>query len=45
LSEILKYSEEELVEQLQNRNQQAFSYLYDNYAAALKWYYLPAGGR
>jgi RNA polymerase sigma-70 factor, ECF subfamily len=35
LPEILKYSEEELVEQLQNRNQQAFSYLYDNYAAAL----------
>lgn len=30
-----KYTEEELVLQLQNRNQQAFSYLYDNYAAAL----------
>ena len=30
-----KYSEEELVLQLQSRNQQAFSYLYDNYAAAL----------
>jgi len=35
LQEIIKYSEEELVLQLQNRNQQAFSYLYDNYAAAL----------
>jgi len=35
LAEIIKYSEEELVLQLQNRNQQAFSYLYDNYAAAL----------
>jgi RNA polymerase sigma-70 factor, ECF subfamily len=35
LQEITKYSEEELVLQLQNRNQQAFSYLYDNYAAAL----------
>jgi RNA polymerase sigma-70 factor (ECF subfamily) len=31
----IKYSEEELVVQLQNRNQQAFAYLYDNYAAAL----------
>ena len=35
MQEIIKYSEEELVLQLQNRNQQAFSYLYDNYAAAL----------
>lgn len=30
-----KYSEEDLVEQLNSRNQQAFSYLYDNYAGAL----------
>jgi RNA polymerase sigma factor (sigma-70 family) len=30
-----KYSEEELVALLRNRDQQAFSYLYDNYAAAL----------
>jgi RNA polymerase sigma-70 factor, ECF subfamily len=30
-----KYSEEELVVQLQNRSQTAFSYLYDNYAGAL----------
>ncbi len=35
LQEIKKYSEEELVAQLQGRNQQAFAYLYDNYAAAL----------
>lgn len=35
MSAIIKYSEEELVVQLQARNQQAFSYLYDNYAAAL----------
>jgi RNA polymerase sigma-70 factor (ECF subfamily) len=35
LQEVKKYSEEELVQELQNRNQQAFSYLYDNYAAAL----------
>ena len=35
LSEIIKYSEEELVALLQNRDQKAFSYLYDNYAAAL----------
>jgi RNA polymerase sigma factor (sigma-70 family) len=35
LQELKKYSEEELVQELQNRNQQAFSYLYDNYAAAL----------
>ena len=35
MSNSIKYSEEELVAQLQSRNQQAFSYLYDNYAAAL----------
>ncbi len=35
MQDTIKYSEEELVLQLQNRNQQAFSYLYDNYAAAL----------
>ncbi len=31
----LKYSEEELVQMLRNKDQQAFSYLYDNYAAIL----------
>lgn len=30
-----KYTEEELVLLLQNKDQQAFSYLYDNYSAAL----------
>jgi RNA polymerase sigma factor (sigma-70 family) len=35
LFEVKKYSEEELVAALQGRNQQAFSYLYDNYAGAL----------
>ena len=35
LSDTLKYSEEELVMLLQSRDQQAFSYLYDNYSAAL----------
>jgi RNA polymerase sigma factor (sigma-70 family) len=35
LQAIIKYSEEELVLLLQSRNQQAFSYLYDNYAGAL----------
>jgi RNA polymerase sigma-70 factor, ECF subfamily len=35
LPELKKYSEEELVMLLQSRDQQAFSYLYDNYAAAL----------
>jgi RNA polymerase sigma-70 factor, ECF subfamily len=35
LSSSQKYSEEELVLQLQGRNQQAFSYLYDNYSGAL----------
>lgn len=35
MPELLKYSEEELVSRLQDRDQQAFSYLYDNYSAAL----------
>lgn len=35
MSSLQKYTEEELVPLLQNRNQQAFSYLYDNYAGAL----------
>lgn len=35
MSSSIKYSEEELVLQLQHRNQQAFSYLYDNYCGAL----------
>ena len=35
LPEIVKYNEEELVTRLQSRDQQAFSYLYDNYSAAL----------
>ena len=35
MSAIIKYSEEELVMQLQSRSQQAFAYLYDNYGAAL----------
>ncbi len=35
LSGNIRYTEEELVELLRNRDQQAFSYLYDNYAAAL----------
>ncbi len=35
MPETRKYSEDELVLQLQNRDQQAFSYLYDNYSAAL----------
>ncbi len=35
MSESIKYSEEELVVLLQNKDQKAFSYLYDNYAAAL----------
>jgi RNA polymerase sigma-70 factor, ECF subfamily len=35
LADTLKYSEEELVLMLQSQDQQAFSYLYDNYAAAL----------
>jgi RNA polymerase sigma factor (sigma-70 family) len=32
---VKKYSEEELILSLQQRDQQAFSYLYDNYAPAL----------
>jgi len=35
LPDTIKYSEEELVLRLRNQDQQAFSYLYDNYAAAL----------
>jgi RNA polymerase sigma factor (sigma-70 family) len=35
LNSKLTYSETELVAQLQERNEQAFSYLYDNYSAAL----------
>jgi RNA polymerase sigma-70 factor, ECF subfamily len=35
LPELKKYSEEELVMLLQSKDQQAFSYLYDNYSAAL----------
>ncbi len=31
----IKYTEDELLVQLQQKDQQAFSYLYDNYAAAL----------
>ena len=31
----IKYNEEELVQLLQQKDQQAFSYLYDNYAPAL----------
>jgi hypothetical protein len=32
---IIKYTEEELVFLLRQKDQQAFSYLYDNYCAAL----------
>lgn len=35
MPDTLKYSEQELVVLLQNQDQQAFSYLYDNYSAAL----------
>ena len=35
MPDTIKYSEEELVLRLRNQDQQAFSYLYDNYAAAL----------
>ena len=35
MPDTIKYSEEELVLRLQNQDQQAFGYLYDNYAAAL----------
>jgi RNA polymerase sigma factor (sigma-70 family) len=35
LPEVKKYSEDELIPLLTNRDQSAFSYLYDNYSAAL----------
>lgn len=35
MADVKKYSEEELVVLLQNKDQQAFAYLYDNYSAAL----------
>lgn len=35
MQEVKKYSEEELIYLLKNRDQAAFSYLYDNYSAAL----------
>jgi RNA polymerase sigma factor (sigma-70 family) len=35
LQEIKKYSEEELISLLKNRDQKAFAYLYDNYSGAL----------
>lgn len=35
MPDTIKYTEEELVMRLQNQDQQAFGYLYDNYAAAL----------
>ena len=35
MQEVKKYSEEELIYLLKNKDQSAFSYLYDNYAAAL----------
>jgi RNA polymerase sigma factor (sigma-70 family) len=35
LQEVKKYSEEELIHLLKNRDQTAFAYLYDNYSAAL----------
>ncbi|MFN8244000.1 MAG: sigma-70 family RNA polymerase sigma factor [Ferruginibacter sp.] len=35
VSPAIKYSEDELVQLLKNQDRQAFSYLYDNYAAAL----------
>jgi RNA polymerase sigma factor (sigma-70 family) len=35
LQENVKYSEEELVNLLKSKNEHAFSYLYDNYSAAL----------
>ncbi len=35
MSELKKYSESELVSLLRNRDKQAFSYLYDNYAESL----------
>ncbi len=35
MTEIIKYSEEDLVELLRSGNQSAFAYLYDNYSGAL----------
>ncbi|HPH86646.1 MAG TPA: sigma-70 family RNA polymerase sigma factor, partial [Ferruginibacter sp.] len=35
MGEEIKYSEEELISRLKEREQQAFSYLYDHYAGAL----------
>ena len=35
MAETKKYSEQELIHLLQNRDQSAFAYLYDNYSAAL----------
>jgi RNA polymerase sigma-70 factor (ECF subfamily) len=35
LTEVKKYTEEELVHLLRNRDQSAFAYLYDNYSGAL----------
>jgi RNA polymerase sigma factor (sigma-70 family) len=35
LNTTIKYSEQELIAMLQQRNDQSFSYLYDNYSAAL----------
>ncbi len=35
MAEIKKYSEDELIHLLKNRDQAAFAYLYDNYSAAL----------
>jgi RNA polymerase sigma-70 factor (ECF subfamily) len=41
LNQETKYSEQELVALLQQRDNKAFSYLYDNYAAALNGVILP----
>jgi RNA polymerase sigma-70 factor (ECF subfamily) len=41
LNQETKYSEQELVTLLQQRNDKAFNYLYDNYAAALNGVILP----
>lgn len=35
MSQILTYTQDELIEEIRNRNQRAFSYLYDNYSKAL----------
>ena len=35
MQDVKKYSEEELIYLLKNRDQSAFSYLYDNYSGAL----------